>query len=258
MSTAERGADTRRYADPDAEPLADCGRSAIMIPLIIGGAVVVSVIILWQTYTQKLHMGEMARTEEAARLELRSAYGALRAKEPDAALEHAAAAGRMHATLREGMSSGYAKLRIAILLFEAESLFMKDSLNNAVVAERKFADALALMPYASGDVWEFGMLGRSRMRFESGRHKDALADLDTILERNPNFGTAYYWRSLTKKALGDDAGAGADEQRARALDSWPPLRDFVPAPGGAGTRDILAKHPAADTSLGDILAPPVE
>jgi hypothetical protein len=251
MSTRER--DTR--ADPNAEPLADYGKAAIMIPLIIGGAVVVSVIILWHTYAQKLRMIEMSRIEVAARQEVRGAYRALRALDPDAALTRAERAGAMLDSLKTGMDPDYARLRIALLMLEGEALFMKDGAGNADEAEARFESALGLMPYASGERWELGMLGRARTRFALKRHADALSDLDSVLDRNPSFGSAYYWRSLTRMALGDGAGARADERRARALDSWPPLRDFMPGPG-AVVRDILAKR--HETGGSDADPPPVD
>ncbi len=213
--------------DPNAEPLADYGKAAIMIPLIIGGAVVVSIIILWHTYAQKVRMAEMARMEVSMREELRSAYTAVREGRPDIALERTGQAGEILDSLKKGMTSGYERLNIAVLLLEGESLFMKDGAGGAEAAEARFDRALALLPYASGDTWESGMLGRARMRFELGRYGDALADLDNLLDRNPNFGSAHYWRSLTRKALGDDAGAASDERRARALGSWPPVRYFM-------------------------------
>ncbi len=235
MSTQECG----MPVDPNAEPLADYGKAAIMIPLIIGGAVVVSLIILWRTYAQKVQMAEMARVEMSVRQELGEARAAVRDRKPNIALMRVREARGMLDSLKKGFSSGYARLNVSILMLEGEALFMKDGVRSADRAEVLFDSALGLMSSASGERWELGMLARARMRFELRRYGDALADLDAMLDRNPNFGVAYYWRSLTREVLGDKQGAKADERRARALDSWPPLRDFLHA--GGGTRDILAK-----------------
>jgi hypothetical protein len=63
------------------------------------------------------------------------------------------------------------------------------------------------------------------------------------MDRNDSFGAAYYWRALTRRELGDAKGAAEDEKRARALDSWPPLRDFM-QPSCTWTRDIIFKPEA--------------
>lgn len=268
MTTGKR--DT--IADPNHEPLADYGKAAVMVPLIIGGAIIVALIILWRTHERNIQLSEMARIEEEARQELRGAYVEMRALRPNLALTRAERAGRLVDSLKTNLAPDYAQLKISLLLLEGESLFMKDCARHADSAEERFDRALALMPYSSGEMWQFGMLGRARARFELKKYEQAMADLDNILDRNPSFGSAYYWRSLARDALGDRDGAREDEKRARALDSWPPLRDFMQA-SCEWTRDILAKQslppgtvstPAAGTrtrpkyALPPFLLPPVD
>ena len=232
---------TRRAGYPGKESLPDVGKAAILVPLIIGGAVIVAIIVLWQTHAQKIRVAQMARTEELARMELRAAYLEMRALRPEAALKHTGNAAGLLKSLKTTWPSDYVDLRIPLLLMEGESLFMKDCALHAVDVEKRFDQAIGLMRYASGETWQFGMLGRARARIEQGRYKSALGDLDVVLERNPSYGSAYYWRSLARKNLGDAAGASEDEKRARNLDSWPPLRDFMQA-SCIRTRDILCEQ----------------
>jgi len=224
--------------DPYAEPLADYGKAAVMVPLIIGGAIIVAVIILWHSHALRVQMSEMARVEVLAREELRAAYNEMRALKPHLALTRAERAGKLIDTLQTDLATDYAQLKVALLLLEGETLFMKDCVRHADTAEEKFDKALGLMTYASGDMWQFGMLGRARARVELKKFREAQSDLDSVLDRNPSFGSAYYWRAQTHTALGDREGARKDEARARALDSWPPLRDFM-QPGSVWTRDIF-------------------
>ena len=155
-------------------------------------------------------------------------------------------------------------MKVALLLLEGETLCMKDCVRHADTAEEKFDRALELMPYASGDMWQVGMLGRARARVELKKYREALGDLDSVLDRNPSFGSAYYWRSQTRAALDDREGAQKDEARARALDSWPPLRDFM-QPGSVWTRDIFNRHRFGEDAekgegrpLAPFMIPPVD
>lgn len=214
--------------DPDARPPGWSETGAILVPLILGGAIIVAILVLWEAHRRNWAIAETARAEIAVRKELRAAYDELRGRRPEQALSHAVEAGRMmDEQLHFRWRTDYAELKIARNLVEAESLLMIDRRANAPAAERLFNEALGWMSHASGGLWSFGMLGRARTRYELGRYGDALADFDMLLDRNASFGAAYYWRSLTRSKLGDARGAAADERRARALDSWPPLRDFI-------------------------------
>lgn len=251
--------------DPHAQPLADYGKAAVMVPMIIGGAIIVAVIILWHSHAQRKHWSEMARVEVMAREELRTAYNEMRALKPNLALTRAERAGKLIDALKTDLVPDYAQLKVALLLLEGETLFMKDCTRHADTAEEKFDRALGLMPYASGDMWQFGMLGRARARVELKKYREALGDLSSVLDRNPSYGAAYYWRSQTRAALGDEEGAREDEKRARALDSWPPLRDFM-QPGSVWTRDIFNRPRFGDgesgeeegTGLAPYMIPPAE
>ena len=241
-----------KQPDPYEKPLADHGKAMILVPLIIGGAVIVSIIMLWEAHSRKLRLAEMSQNEVAARDELRYAWMEMRALRPEPALERTGRASKLIDTLKSRRAktwpTDYAELRVGLLLLEAESLFMKDCVKNAPEAEAKFTEALSLMVLSSGEMWQAGLLGRARTRFEQGKYAEAIADLDQVMTRNANFGSAYYWRSLAKEKIGDADGALADEQTAKRLDSWPPLRDFMQA-SCVWTRDILSKPADPEHSL---------
>lgn len=220
--------------------LVESGKTAIIVPLIIGSAVIVAVIMLWEAHYRKVRIAEMTRVEELVRVDLRNAYQELRAHNPQGALSHTAVAREKMSELRRTVIDDYADLHVALLLIEAESLFMDDCKANAATAEERFNRALSQMTRASGGMWLFGMIGRARTRYELGRYREAESDLDQIMERNPSFGAAYYWRSQARDRLGDAEGAAEDARRAWNLDSWPPLRDFM-QPAGVWERDILCR-----------------
>lgn len=237
--------------DPHEQPLAEVGKASIIVPLIIGGAIIVAVILLWEAHNSKLRIIEMSRIEEMTRIKLRGAYVKMRALRPEIALQKSKKADELLTSLNAKWHTDYADLKISLNLLEGESLLMQDCAANAPEAEKRFDQAIAFMNFASGEMWQFGMLGRARARIKQGKFQQALADLNSVMDRNPSFGSAYYWRSLTRKNLGDDAGAKADENRTRSLDSWPPLRDFMQA-SCVWTRDILTRpETGLDTPAGD-------
>ncbi len=211
------------------------GKAAILVPLILGGAVVVSLILFWDAHARKARLAEMTDNEIAARTELRSAGRALRSADPAAALERTDAAGASIRKLRPLLAGSphadYAELRISRLLLEAEALFMQDAAANAAVAEEKFGEALSLMVFSSGELWQTAHLGRGRARYEQGRYAEAVSDFDQVLTRNANYGAAYAWRSLARERAGDAEGARGDARTAKRLDSWPPLRAFARVSG---------------------------
>ncbi len=227
-------------ADPHQDALAGYGKSIILVPLIIGGALIVATILMWHAHNRRARLTEATQVEEQVRDELRAAYVEMRALRPAQALTRSDAAKELMAKLPVNLAPDYADLKVAQLLVEGESLFMLDCAAYAEAAEERFDEAMNHMNYASGEMWLFGMLGRARARYESKRYEQALHDLNAVMDRNESFGAAYYWRSLTRTALGDIRGAKADERRARALDSWPPLRDFMQA-SCRWTRDVLAR-----------------
>jgi hypothetical protein len=237
-------ANDSRPSYPNQDASAHFGKAAILVPLIIGGAVIAAAIFFWHAKARRERLAEATRVEEMARRELRAAFVEMRALRPDAALERADAAKELIALLPADLDPHYAELKMTNLLIEGESLFMLDCGANAEIAGERFDEALRLMNRASGEMWENGMLGRARARFEAKQYAAAQEDLDAVMDRNDSFGAAYYWRSLTRRELGDAKGAAEDEKRARALDSWPPLRDFMQA-SCVWTRDIIFKPPGA-------------
>lgn len=236
---------TPKAPDPHEEPLADYGKSIIMVPLIIGGAVIISIFMLWETHSRNLLLAEMSQCEERARVELRAGYAEMRALRPDAALAKADEAAKHMGLLKSTWVSDYAELRVALLLMKGEALMMKNHIANAPASEALFTEALGLMVHSSGELWQMGLLARARARYEQGKYHESVDDLNQVMTRNPNFGAAYYWRALAKQNLGDSKGAREDETQAKNLDSWPPLRDFMQATT-VYSRDILCK-PDADS-----------
>ena len=221
---------------PDAEPRtrntefhektpAGSGMTAILVPLIIGGALAAAALVMWNSRYTKLRQSESTRIEEEIRADLKSAYQELRDNRPDAALKIIARAKEKITLLHVVWSADYVDLRLALLLVEGEADFQIDPRGRAAQSEGKFDAALSLMTLASGEVWEFGVLGRARSRLEQKKHREANEDLTLLLERNPSFGAAYYYRAKAREGLGDGTGAAEDAKRAENLASWPPLRE---------------------------------
>lgn len=203
------------------------GKMAILVPLIIGGAMIIGVFILWGTHVRKVREGERAKVEEEVRTDMLSAYHALRDLKPEAALEITESVESRMKIFEGGLDGDYADLKVARLMIEAEAEFMLDCKNSAPSVEEKFDRAMGMMIRASGEMWEYGVMGRARARLEQGKFGEAVGDLDILLSRNPSYGAAYYWRSVARKGLGDGDGSREDEAMAKNLDSWPPLRDFM-------------------------------
>lgn len=213
--------------DPYEEPMPGAGMMSIIVPLIIGGAIIAAAIILWHAHNEKIRVAEMTRIEEEVRGDLRDAYREVRNFHPDKAVAIVKGVNAKMNNLERTLPNDYAELLAVRLMIEAESEFMMDCAGNAGDAEAKFTTALGLMTHASGQLWEMGTMGRARVRIELGKFAEAEEDLNLLMERNSSFGAAYYWRALARDAQGNEAGAAADALRARALDSWPPLRDFM-------------------------------
>ncbi len=217
--------------NPHESPLPSFGKAALFVPLIIGGAVIVSLVMLWEAHAREARLAAASTSEIAARDCLREAWAALRAGLPDATLKKTADAAVCVEALRsahvEARDTDYAELRAGLFLLEAEALLLRDGAAGAAAAEAKAGTALELLPFSGGGLWEAGLLCRARARHEQGRYADAIHDLDQIMTRNANYGAAYYYRALARENAGDDAGAREDERIARRLGSWPPLRGFL-------------------------------
>lgn len=203
------------------------GRAAVLLPLIIGGALAAAGLIFWDAHRTKVLSAAVTQIEEASRQDIHNAYRELRAAQPEAALALASSAETKLRDLKNLLPADYAELRMELLIIQGEAAFMLGILDRAGEAEEKFDQALALMISPSGPIWEKGMFGRARARLEQGKDPQAEEDLSKILDTNPNFGTAYYWRSVVRSRMGNVEGAAEDAAHARRLGSWPPIRDFV-------------------------------
>ncbi len=213
--------------NPYDASLPEAGKMAIIVPLIIGAALVIGVFILWQTHAKKVRIAEMARVEEEVQRDLILAYREMRDLKPESALSITRAAERKMRIFGKTPDSDYQEMKVAVLLLEAEAEFMRDCGGTAPVVEEKFTRAMAMMTRSRGELWEYGVMGRARARIEQKKYEGAIEDLDLLLARNPSYGTGYYWRSQAKARMGDAEGAAEDKRRAQNLDSWPPLRDYM-------------------------------
>lgn len=225
MTSSAKG--SKSTANPYDNDLPNVGMMAILVPLIIGGACVVGALILWQQHERKAREFEASKVEEEVRTDILSAYRLMRQEKYAAAVELMDKTDDKVAFLcaNDSNPDAYTDFRAALLSLVAEAEFIRDPTANAAEAEDKFNGAMSLLRYASGEMWEFSVLGRARSRFAQKKYEEAIADLDTLLAGNPNYGTAYYWRSLARKGMGDLEGAAADREVAENFDSWPPLRD---------------------------------
>ncbi len=225
MTTSETDSLPKPYDDR----LPGGGTGAIMVPLIIGAAIIIGAYILWDINARRARASELAKVEEEIRLDLIQAYRFLVQANPAEALQITQSVDERAKQFGKAVrhDSDYAELHAARLLLEANAEFMILCEAGAAMAEEKFTRAIGLMIHASGEMWEFGMMSRARARLEQDKYHEALADLDVLLAGNPNYGAAYYWRALLKYETGDQAGGQADEQRARDLGSWPPRRNFM-------------------------------
>lgn len=213
----------------------------VIVPLVFGAAIVVAAFVLWNAHAKKIAIAESARIEEQVRAELREAYRHLREHRPEQALATVKTIETQMDALPINWVNDYSDLKVARLMMEAEAIFILDKSGSAEKAETLFNQALGLISHASGELWLFGVFGRGRVRFELGRYEDAIADFDNLLSRNPSFGAAYYWRSLAYAKIGQTAQAMTDGARAKSLDSWPPLRDFVRSGTDENCRDFLTR-----------------
>ncbi|MCC8179541.1 MAG: hypothetical protein LIP23_01310 [Planctomycetes bacterium] len=228
MTTEPRNSTRFKAMVPDPEEdVEPHGVMLIIVPLIFGAAVIIAFLLLWHSESTKSELSRIALMEEEARDYLNDAYQAVRARNPEKALALTAATGERLDQFQSRRKGAYMELKVVRLLIEGEAQMQLDSRRFAAESERKFTDALDHMTTSSGELWSFGMFGRARARFENDDYHGAIEDLDALLSRNPSFGAAYYWRSLGHAGLGDSLQAAVDEEKARILDSWPPLRDFM-------------------------------
>lgn len=214
--------------DPYADQLPGGGTS-VVVWLIVGCAVLVGVIVVWDTRSRSQIRYHAAQVEREVRNDFRVSFRLLRDKNPGAVIARDAEIGEKLDWLMRVDGDGYRRLRVARLYIRGKAYIMLDDPELWRQAEADFSEGLSLMRRARGQAWELGLCGRGEARFKLGRHREALADFSSIIEVNPSFGAAYYWRSRINEELGDTTAADRDAARARALDSWPPIVNFARA-----------------------------
>ena len=198
------------------------GAMSILVWLIVGGAVLVAVAIIWDARSRSRIQAETAKFEEAVRREVTQSFRLLRNNHPREAIEMDAAIGEKIAWLTRVYPDGYRGLRAMRLFIRSEALTLLGGEDECREAEKGFTTGLALLERSGGETWEMGLYGRGKARYNLGEYGLAGADFDLLVQGNPNFGAAYGWRSLARTALGDADGAAEDETRARVLGVWPP------------------------------------
>ncbi len=203
------------------------GTAAIIVPLIIGGALLICVYILWNSHMWNVRQTEMSRVEEEVRHDLIAVYRALIDNRPEKALEILNAVGKRESILKSAGEFAYSDIRSARLMLEGQAEFMLLCEEGAPQVERKFTEALGYLMRASGEMWEFGMMGRARARIGQRKYREAEEDLNILLAGNSNYGAGYYWRAMARYQLNNHEGARQDEERAIQLDSWPPRRNLL-------------------------------
>lgn len=195
------------------------GINAILIPLLLGGALVVALFTAWQKHAAMEQVTDIAHIEEESTVEIRAALAALRAGDTARVLE-------LTQKLNDKTKKYVQNLpticvRTAIL--EGEALLRQDS----VKSESAFERAVSLLNRSGGITWEYALLGRGRARLANNKATEAVEDFDLILRHNAMFGAAYYWRARAHAALGNTTTAARDEADARRLDAWPPKVSFL-------------------------------
>ncbi|MDR0361075.1 MAG: hypothetical protein LBJ46_00065 [Planctomycetota bacterium] len=211
--------------DDHVESLAG-GGGAIMAALIIGGAILVAGFILWEMRLRAGRQAEMAQLEEKAFGDLRLAYQALMDGDPGAALAKAADATDKSKRITELSSRADHRVFIVARLLSAEAFWVLGGEENLEAALASVDHGMALMTQSGGGLWESLYYARARIRYDLGLYGSAVIDLTAVLDYNPGFASAYYWRALAMAALGNAESARADEKKARNLGAWPPEKDF--------------------------------
>lgn len=214
----------QRVPDPGDEGQVH-GSYLVIVPLIFGAAVIAGAIMLWTVDQKRNKRFQVTLREEEIRADLRKVYHLLRDDKPEMAVPVLSEVDAKLARLDTNWATDYLELRVSALILRGEALLNMNEGKNADEAEAKLTQALEMMTKASGEFWAMALFVRGRARYERDNYAGAEADFGTLLERNPNNGAAYYWRAHCREKSGDLTGAAQDTERAKRLDSWPPLRD---------------------------------
>ena len=88
-----------------------------------------------------------------------------------------------------------------------------------LIQDDKFADAIPLLTQAVtlNPYLATAFNARGYAHFRLKQFKEALSDFDSAIKLNPAYANAYTNRSSVRRAVGDKAGADADQAKVRDL-----------------------------------------
>jgi tetratricopeptide (TPR) repeat protein len=84
------------------------------------------------------------------------------------------------------------------------------------LAIRDYDQAVKLAPW-----FDDAFKSRGDAYQDKGDYRRAIADYDSAIANNPKFAQAFQNRAIAKRRLGDNAGADADDAKAKALAGAP-------------------------------------
>jgi|HubBroStandDraft_6_1064221.scaffolds.fasta_scaffold1059725_2 tetratricopeptide (TPR) repeat protein len=91
-----------------------------------------------------------------------------------------------------------------------------DSEGQYDLAIQDYDQAVKLAPWFAD-----GFKSRGDAYQDKGEYQRAIADYDSAIEDNPKFAQAFQNRAIAKRHLGDNAGADADDAKAKQLSTAP-------------------------------------
>ncbi len=212
--------------DPYASQLPGNGASLI-VWLILGGMVALIVIAFWEERRRNEILAHTSVVEEEVRQTLRESYRFLKENRLEGVFANDKILREKFEWLLGVRPNGYVVLRVSSMLIRSDAEVSMGDQESLTAAEANITAALDLLDRSGGAIWEFGLYSRAKARYRLGQYQKALDDLNVILEYNPSYGAAYYWRSFSYFALGDKQAAARDARKARALGAWPPSWDFT-------------------------------
>ncbi|MDR1613152.1 MAG: tetratricopeptide repeat protein [Planctomycetota bacterium] len=213
------------FADPRVGDLTG-GGGVIIVALIIGGAILAALFLFWESRRGAARQREIAAFEEEAYRGHRDAYKRLVAGDPGGALAKIEETRRKTDRISALTSRKDHRLRIVNNLLAAEANFILGGTERLTAALDEVGQGMALMVQSGGGLWEWLYFVRGRIHYELGDYGQAISDFNILLDYNPGYAAAFYWRSLAHAAKGDDGNAEADARKADRLGAWPPEKDF--------------------------------